>query len=133
VIQDRLSGRPHLLSGRAIAPSRLALTRLASALQDPDIQLDELERLISADVALSYRLLKYINSAYFGLRSTISSIKHRLRDSDRERRLYARQRYRRGLLRALCRVRCLEQRRGQAADRLVRPMDGSGNAIVARR
>jgi EAL and modified HD-GYP domain-containing signal transduction protein len=67
--------RPHLIAGRAIAPSRLALMRLASALQDPTIELSELESLISADVALSYRLLKYINSAYFGLRGRISSIK----------------------------------------------------------
>jgi EAL and modified HD-GYP domain-containing signal transduction protein len=67
--------RPHLLGGRAIAPSRLALMQLASALQDPMIELSEIERLISSDVALSYRLLKYINSAYFGLRGRIGSIK----------------------------------------------------------
>ena len=45
------------------------------ALQDPEIQLADLERLITGDVGLSYRLLKYINSAYFGLRGRISSIK----------------------------------------------------------
>jgi EAL and modified HD-GYP domain-containing signal transduction protein len=67
--------RPHLIGGRRIAPSRMALLRLATALQDPTIQLDELETLISGDVALSFRLLKYINSAYFGLRGRISSIK----------------------------------------------------------
>jgi EAL and modified HD-GYP domain-containing signal transduction protein len=67
--------RPQLLSGRAIAPSRLALLQMASALQAPAIQLVELERLVSNDVALSYRLLKYINSAYFSLRGRISSIK----------------------------------------------------------
>ena len=67
--------RPHLIGTRAILPSRLALMRLASGLQDPDVQLTDLERLISDDVALSYRLLKYINSAYFGLRGRISSIK----------------------------------------------------------
>jgi EAL and modified HD-GYP domain-containing signal transduction protein len=67
--------RPHLIGGRSIPPSRLALMRLASALQDPTIELAELERLISGDVALSYRLLKYINSAYYGLRGRISSIK----------------------------------------------------------
>jgi c-di-GMP phosphodiesterase len=66
--------RPHLLGGRAVPPSRLALMRLASALQDPEMQLSDLERLITGDVALSYRLLKYINSAYFGLRGRISSI-----------------------------------------------------------
>ena len=66
--------RPHLLAGRTIAPSRLALMRLASALQDPAIELHEIERLISEDVGLSYRLLKYINSAYFNLRGQISSL-----------------------------------------------------------
>jgi c-di-GMP phosphodiesterase len=66
--------RPHMIGGRRVPPSRIALMQLASALQDPDIQLRDLETLISRDVALSYRLLKYINSAYFGLRGEISSI-----------------------------------------------------------
>lgn len=66
--------RPHLLGGRTIAPSRLALMQLAGALQDPAIELSDIEKLISQDVALSYRLLKYINSAYFNLRSRISSL-----------------------------------------------------------
>jgi EAL and modified HD-GYP domain-containing signal transduction protein len=67
--------RPHLVGARAILPSRIALMQLAAALQDPAIQLSDLEQLISADVGLSYRLLKYINSAFFGLRGRISSIK----------------------------------------------------------
>jgi EAL and modified HD-GYP domain-containing signal transduction protein len=70
--------RPHMLMGRQITPSRIAMLRLTSALQDPDIQLVDLERVISNDVALSYRLLKYINSAYFGLRSEVTSIKQAL-------------------------------------------------------
>ncbi len=67
--------RPHLLSGRTIAPSRLALMRLAGTLQDPAIELADIERLISEDVGLSYRLLRYINSAYFNLRGEISSLR----------------------------------------------------------
>jgi EAL and modified HD-GYP domain-containing signal transduction protein len=70
--------RPHMLTGRRITPSRIALLQLTSTLQDPTVQLDDLERVISGDVALSYRLLKYINSAYFGLRSQVSSIKQAL-------------------------------------------------------
>jgi c-di-GMP phosphodiesterase len=66
--------RPHLVGARAILPSRIALMQLASALADPEIQLSDLESLISGDVGLSYRLLRYINSAYFGLRGQISSI-----------------------------------------------------------
>ena len=50
------------------------MLQLAAALQDPAIELTELDRLISTDVALSYRLLKYINSAYFSLRNQVGSI-----------------------------------------------------------
>ena len=66
--------RPQLLSDRAVAPNRLAMLQLAGALQDPAIELAELDRLISTDVALSYRLLRYINSAYFSLRQQVGSI-----------------------------------------------------------
>ena len=51
---------------------------LSTALQDPAVQLADLEKVISNDVALSYRLLKYINSAYFNLRREITSIKQAL-------------------------------------------------------
>jgi c-di-GMP phosphodiesterase len=48
--------------------------QLAIALQDPTVELAELDRLISANVALAYRLLKYINSAYFSLRQPVGSV-----------------------------------------------------------
>jgi EAL and modified HD-GYP domain-containing signal transduction protein len=70
--------RPHMLPGRRITPSRAAMLQLSSALQDPEVQLADLERIIGNDVALSYRLLKYINSAYFSLRNEIRSIKQAL-------------------------------------------------------
>jgi EAL and modified HD-GYP domain-containing signal transduction protein len=68
--------RPELIRNRAISANGVAMARLASVLQDPTLQLGELERLISSDVALSYRLLRYINSAYFGMSQRISSIMH---------------------------------------------------------
>ncbi len=68
--------RPELIRNRAVSANGVALVRLASVLQDPALQLADLERLISSDVALSYRLMRYINSAYFGLSQRISSIMH---------------------------------------------------------
>jgi EAL and modified HD-GYP domain-containing signal transduction protein len=68
--------RPEFIRDRAIAPTGMALLRLAAALANPQLQLADLEQLISNDVALSYRLLRYINSAYFGLRNRVSSIMH---------------------------------------------------------
>ena len=55
-------------------PNKLTLLRLAASIQDPDLELADLERVVSVDVALSYRLLRYINSAYFSLRQPVSSI-----------------------------------------------------------
>lgn len=66
--------KPEVLSGKGIAPNRLTLLQLVAALQDPKIEFGALETLISRDVALSYRLLRYINSAFFGLRTECSSI-----------------------------------------------------------
>ena len=66
--------KPETMSAKAVAPNRLAMLQLVAALQDPDIQFAQLETLIARDVALSYRLLRYINSAFFGLRREVDSI-----------------------------------------------------------
>jgi EAL and modified HD-GYP domain-containing signal transduction protein len=66
--------KPETLSARGVAPNRLSLLQLMSALQDQSIEFSQLETLISRDVALSYRLLRYINSAFFGLRQEVDSI-----------------------------------------------------------
>jgi c-di-GMP phosphodiesterase len=66
--------KPETLTARGVAANRLALLQLVAALQDPQIQFAQLEKLISYDVALSYRLLRYINSAFFGLRREVDSI-----------------------------------------------------------
>lgn len=66
--------RPELVTGRGIDANRLSLLQLLAALQRPDTQLEELERTIALDLGLSYRLLRYINSAFFGLRQEVRSI-----------------------------------------------------------
>ncbi|HUO71774.1 MAG TPA: HDOD domain-containing protein [Solirubrobacteraceae bacterium] len=66
--------RPVLLSDRGIGVNRLALLRVVANLHDPTVELSDIEELISKDVALSFRLLRYINSAFFGLRGEVRSI-----------------------------------------------------------
>jgi c-di-GMP phosphodiesterase len=66
--------RPELLHNRGIVANRASMLEVVAALQDPSVQLAQLERKISRDVALSFRLLRYINSAFFGLRFEISSV-----------------------------------------------------------
>ncbi len=66
--------RPELLHHRGIVANRASMLQIVAALQDPTVQLGRLERMIGRDVGLSFRLLRYINSAFFGLRFEISSI-----------------------------------------------------------
>lgn len=68
--------RPTLIKGRTIPENRMAVLRLLAQLRDPDTTIEQLEEMISHDVSLAYRLLHYINSAYFGLRREIGSIGH---------------------------------------------------------
>lgn len=66
--------RPELIEGTSVAPNKLALLKLAADVQDPAVDLAALDRVISTDVALSYRLLRYINSAYFSVRQRVSTV-----------------------------------------------------------
>jgi EAL and modified HD-GYP domain-containing signal transduction protein len=70
--------RPELLRNHGILANRASVLEVLAALQDPSVQLTALERMIRRDVGLSFRLLRYINSAFFGLRFEISSIQQAL-------------------------------------------------------
>jgi EAL and modified HD-GYP domain-containing signal transduction protein len=66
--------KPERMEARGVAPNRLSMLQLVAALQDPKIEIRQLETLVARDVALSYRLLRYINSAFFGMRREVDSI-----------------------------------------------------------
>jgi EAL and modified HD-GYP domain-containing signal transduction protein len=66
--------RPEVLQTRSLGANRLAMLQLVAALQDERTELSRLETLILRDVALSYRLLRYMNSAFFGLRQRVDSV-----------------------------------------------------------
>ena len=54
--------------------NRTGLLSLIGRLQDPKITVKEIEALVGQDVALSYRLLEHINSAFFALPTPVESI-----------------------------------------------------------
>lgn len=66
--------RPKILTGRRVQDNRPTLLRLLAALPDPELPPAELETLIRHDVSLGYKLLRYINSAFFGLPKKVESI-----------------------------------------------------------
>lgn len=66
--------QPRLLKFRSIPTNQLALLHLIGKLNDPDTSIETIEQLIAQDVSLSYKLLRHINSAYFGLKRQVDSI-----------------------------------------------------------
>ncbi len=67
---------PRNIKGRRLPANKVNTMRLVSKLQDPATDLDHLEEIIAQDVTLSYKLLRYLNSAAFTGRKKISSIRH---------------------------------------------------------
>jgi EAL and modified HD-GYP domain-containing signal transduction protein len=66
--------KPQALSGRRAPLSKLSVLCLMGQLMDPDTSLDKVARVISGDVALSYRLLQLANSAVMARRTPVDSI-----------------------------------------------------------
>lgn len=70
--------KPELMSRRRIELNRGSVIRVIGALQNPMLEMDEIEQLVARDVPLSLRLLRYINSAFFGLAYEVASIRQAL-------------------------------------------------------
>jgi EAL and modified HD-GYP domain-containing signal transduction protein len=70
--------QPAVVATRQISANRLALLQVVAALQRPGVELSDVEQLVARDVALSFRMLRYVNSAFFGVRSEVRSIGHAL-------------------------------------------------------
>ncbi|MEJ2553667.1 MAG: HDOD domain-containing protein [Gammaproteobacteria bacterium] len=68
--------RPHIVTGRSLASNRMAILRLLCELLDPNKNITELAELVSHDVALSFKLLRSLNSPFCGLPERIDSVHH---------------------------------------------------------
>jgi len=70
--------RPEMLNTRDMPANRLNYLRLLQEVSRPELNVSELEKLIKAEASVCYRLLRYLNSAVFGLKSEIHSVRHAL-------------------------------------------------------
>ena len=70
--------RPTTLSARDIPTSRLHEVQLLREIHRPGLDFSALEEIIEHEVGLSYKLLRYINAAFFGWRGNVDSIRHAL-------------------------------------------------------
>src|SRR5690606_34890023 len=75
LFQGYFLARPKIIKGRKITENKQAVLQLLSILHDPEVSLDKVERLISHDPMLSYKLLRLVNSAAYALPRTIESLR----------------------------------------------------------
>ena len=68
--------KPNIISGKRLGVNQMAAIQLLNNVNNPDVEFDDLSKIISLDVGLSYKLLLYINSAFFALPNKVSSINH---------------------------------------------------------
>lgn len=66
--------RPEIIPGRKLSASEVVKLKLLKELGALDTSPDRLVEIIQTDLSISYRLLKYINSAFFGLQVEVTSI-----------------------------------------------------------
>ncbi|MFT5562633.1 MAG: EAL and modified HD-GYP domain-containing signal transduction protein [Litorivivens sp.] len=57
--------KPELISNKKIPASKLAVLQLLHKLQNPQINMQELEQIVSGDPVLSFKILKLVNSASY--------------------------------------------------------------------
>jgi c-di-GMP phosphodiesterase len=68
--------RPKLVQGKRVPANRMVLLSLLEKLQNPDVEMKEIEQIIVNDPSLAYRLVGLVNSASCGLKNPVDSIHH---------------------------------------------------------
>lgn len=73
--QGYFFSKPEVLKNKDIPSSQLSYFQLITEVAKTEFSVSSLERLINQDVSVSFKLLKYLNSAYFSRLQPISSIR----------------------------------------------------------
>ncbi len=78
LFQGYYFSKPATFQARAMSGRRIAYARLLAALNSPNATIAQVEDLIKHDGSLSYRVLRCINSAAYGVRRELHSIRQAL-------------------------------------------------------
>lgn len=76
--QGYFFAKPMMLSRPDLPGLDLSRMRLLQAIVRPELDHIEIENIIKSDTALCYRLLRYLNSARFSFRKSVTSVRHAL-------------------------------------------------------
>ncbi len=70
--------KPVIIARRDISGHKMSYLQILKELSAESPSFKKIQKIIEHNPSLAYKLLKYINSAFFGLRREVSSIKHAL-------------------------------------------------------
>lgn len=76
LFQGYFLSKPTTLSAASIPENRIAVMRLLQAVANPDVTTKDLEAAIKTDISLTYKVLRMVNSAYYGLPVQIETVGH---------------------------------------------------------
>lgn len=76
--QGYFFSKPKIVAGREISGNQMNYLQLLKELYRPQAHFSDFEKIIKQDVSISYKLLNYINSAFFSLPQKVRSIRHAL-------------------------------------------------------
>jgi c-di-GMP phosphodiesterase len=76
LFQGFFFSKPNVIAGKRLGINQSAALQLLTTVNKTDVGYKELSDIISQDVNLSFKLLHYINSAFFALPNKIESINH---------------------------------------------------------
>jgi c-di-GMP-related signal transduction protein len=83
--------RPEMVATLDVPANRINYVRMLQAVSQADLDVLAIEKLIKTEASICYRLLRYMNSARFGLKNEIHSVRHALAIlGDREVRRWVR-------------------------------------------
>jgi len=74
LFQGYFFSKPVILSRRDIPANKLQYLRVLKEIHSPEIDFQKMAQTVQSEVSLSYKLLKLINSAAFGLRHKVTNI-----------------------------------------------------------
>lgn len=70
--------RPEMMGTHDMPANRLNYIRMLQEVSHPELDVPSLEKLVKEEASVCYRLLRYLNSAVFGFKKEIHSVRHAL-------------------------------------------------------
>jgi len=78
LFQGYFFSKPEIIKGKEISSSQMTILEIMAEANREEIFFDKIRVIIESDVAISYKLLRYINSAYYKRVIEVNSIKQAL-------------------------------------------------------